>query len=228
MGAQDFDLYGVGGYGDGKIGFGRKIGILSVDFMNGVTNPTARMGQSPMAQAAVERTAVVMDAARAKGLPVIHCTTAFQPDLADMPPWKIACMREWIIGSWLVQIDERLWREGDVLVIKKTPSIFFGTHCASVLNMHGVDTVVVTGANTSGCIRATSIDSFAHGYRTIVPRDCVFDQGSVAHEQNLKDIGMRYVDVESSEVVLQQIAAMQSVPQQQPRNARKSPITQEG
>jgi maleamate amidohydrolase len=220
MGAKDFDLCGVGGYGDGKIGFGRKIGILSVDFMNGVTNATARMGQSPMAQAAVERTAVVMDAARAKGLPVIHCTTAFQPDLADMPPWKIACMREWIIGSWLVQIDERLWREGDVLVIKKTPSIFFGTHCGSVLNKHGVDTVVVTGANTSGCIRATSIDSFALGYRTVVARDCVFDQGSVAHEQNLKDIGMRYVDVETSEVVLRQIAAMKCVVPEQ--------LTQEG
>jgi maleamate amidohydrolase len=82
--------------------------------------------------------------------------------------------------------------------------------------MHGVDTVVVTGANTSGCIRATSIDSFAHGYRTIVPRDCVFDQGSAAHEQNLKDIGMRYVDIESSEVVLQQIGAMKPVvPEQQ-------------
>jgi maleamate amidohydrolase len=229
MGPKDFDLYAVGGYGDGKIGFGNKIGILSVDFMNGVTNPTARMGQSPMAQAAVERTAAVMDAARAKGLPVIHCTTAFQPDLADMPPWKIACMREWIIGSWLVQIDERLWRDGDVLVVKKTPSIFFGTHCATVLNRHGVDTVVVTGANTSGCIRATSIDSFALGYRTIVPRDCVFDQGSAAHEQNLKDIGMRYVDVETSEVVLQQIAAMKCVvPEQQLKNPKKSPITQEG
>ena len=207
MGAKDFDLYEVGGYGEGKIGFGSKIGILSVDFMNGVTNPTARMGQSPMAQAAVERTATLLQAAREKGLPVIHCTTAFQADLSDMPPWKIACMREWILGTWLVGIDERLWRDGDVLVVKKTPSIFFGTHCASVLNMHAVDTVVVTGANTSGCIRATCIDSFALGYRTIVPRECVFDQGSVAHEQNLKDIGMRYVDVESAELVLQHIRA---------------------
>jgi maleamate amidohydrolase len=146
-----------------------------------------------------------------------------------MPRWKIACMREWIIGSWLAQIDERLWRDGDVLVIKKTPSIFFGTHCASVLNMHAVDTVIVTGANTSGCIRATSIDSFAHGYRTIVPRDCVFDQGSAAHEQNLKDIGMRYVDIETSEVVLEQIAAMKPVvPQQQTKNPKQSPIPQEG
>jgi maleamate amidohydrolase len=217
MAASNFDLYAVGGYGDGKIGFGSKIGIVSVDFMNGVTNPEALMGRSPMATAAVERAAVLLQAAREKGLPIVHCATAFQPDLADMPRWKIACMREWILGSWLVQIDERLWRDGDVLVVKKTPSIFFGTHCASVLNMHGVDTVVITGANTSGCIRATSIDSFALGYRTIVPRDCVFDQGSIAHEQNLKDIGMRYVDVVSSDEVLRRIGSMESqVVQRQP------------
>lgn len=227
MGAKDFDLYEVGGYGDGKIGFGAKIGILSVDFMNGVTNPKARMGQSPQAQGAVEKTALLMEAARQKGFPIVHCATAFQPDLADMPRWKIACMREWFIGSWLVQIDERLWRDGDVLVIKKTPSIFFGTHCASILNMHAVDTVVITGANTSGCIRATSIDSFALGYRTIVPRDCVFDQGSAAHEQNLKDIGMRYVDVESAEVVLQKMQLMKPAIEQR-NSPKRSPISQEG
>src|SRR5688500_2101538 len=161
MGAKDFDLYEVGGYGDGKIGFGSKIGILSVDFMNGVTNPKARMGQSPQAQGAVEKTALLMEAARAKGFPIVHCATAFQKDLADRQRCKIACMREWILGSWLVPLDERLWREGDVLVITMTPSIFFATHCAPILHMHAVDTVIVTGANASGCIRATSIYSFA-------------------------------------------------------------------
>jgi len=226
MGAKDFDLYEVGGYGSGKIGFGAKAGILSVDFMNGVTQPEARMGQSPQAQGAVEKTAELMEEARRKGFPIIHCTTAFQADLSDMPPWKIECMKEWILGSWLVQIDERLWREGDVLVVKKTPSIFFGTHCASVLNMHAVDTVIVTGANTSGCIRATSIDSFALGYRTIVPRDCVFDQGSIAHEQNLTDIGMRYVDVESAEVVMREMKAMKSAVGRR-NNHKPSPIPKE-
>lgn len=203
--AQEFDLYAVGGYGTGKIGFGSKIGIVSVDMMNCVTNPKAPMGKSPMGQDAVEKCAVLFDAARAKGIPIVHCNTAFQPDLADMPPWKIACMKSWIIGSWDVEIDERLWRDGDVLVCKKAPSIFFGTHCASVLNLHGVDTVIVTGANTSGCIRATSIESFSLGYRTIVPEQCVFDQGSVAHRQNLEDIGKRYVDVEQFEFVLDQV-----------------------
>lgn len=202
---EDFELYSVGGYGYRKIGFGNKIGIVSIDFMNGVTDPSERMGRSPMAQAVVENTAILLDAARKNNIPIVHCNTAFQADLSDMPPWKIECMREWIIGSWVVEIDKRLWREGDVLVCKKTPSIFFGTHCASVLNMHGVDTVIITGANTSGCIRASSIESFALGYRTIVPHQCVFDQGSVAHAQNLKDIGMRYVDVEDFDFVLEKV-----------------------
>ncbi len=73
------------------------------------------------------------------------------------------------------------------------------------MNMHGVDTIIVTGANTSGCIRATSIDSFALGYRTIVPEACVYDQGSVAHRQNLEDIGKRYVDVVSFDVVFDKV-----------------------
>ncbi len=203
--SEEFDLYEVGGYGSGKIGFGNTLGIVSVDMMNCVTNPKAPMGKSPMAQGAVDKCSILFDAARQNGIPIVHCQTAFQPDLSDMPPFKVSCLKDWILGSWEVEIDPRLWRDGDVLVCKKTPSIFFGTHCASVMNMHGVDTIIVTGANTSGCIRATSIDSFALGYKTIVPEELVYDQGSVAHRQNLEDIGKRYVDVEPFDVVLEHV-----------------------
>ena len=205
---EDFDLYEVGGYGAREIGFGNKVGIVSVDFMVGVTDPREAMGRSPMAQDAVEKTAILLDAARANSLPIVHCTTAFQPDHSDMPPWKIACMDDWILGTRIVEIDSRLWRDGDVLVVKKAPSIFFGTHCGSVLNLHGVDTVIVTGANTSGCIRASVIDSFSLGYRTIVPRDCVYDQGLTAHEQSLEDVGKRYADVEDDfDALLEKVKA---------------------
>ena len=80
--------------------------------------------------------------------------------------------------------------------------------------MHGVDTAIVTGANTSGCIRATSIESFSLGYRTIVPEQCVFDQGSVAHRQNLEDIGKRSVDVEQFEFVLSEVKKARGSPRQ--------------
>ena len=208
---KEFDLYEVGGYNSGKIGFGNMIGIVSVDMMNCVTDPKAPMGRSPMGQAAIDKCAILFEIARENGIPIVHCQTAFQSDLSDMPRWKVSCMKQWIIGSWEVEIDPRLWRDGDVLVRKKTPSIFFGTHCGSVMNMHGVDTIVVTGANTSGCIRATSIDSFALGYRTIVPEECVFDQGSVAHRQNLDDIGKRYVDVEPFEFVMDKVKKQRHV-----------------
>ena len=204
-GAVMEDLYEIGGYGYRKIGFGEKLAILTVDLQNGVTNPKALMGRSPSAQDAVERVAVLCDAARQRGLPIIHCNTAFQPDLNDMPPWKIKCMTEWIIGSWEVQIDDRLWRAGDVVVCKKVPSIFFGTHCSTVLAKNHIDTVILTGANTGGCIRASAIDSFSLGFRTIVPRECVFDQGIESHEQNLIDIEQRYVDVEPYQVVLENL-----------------------
>ncbi|MEM7541753.1 MAG: isochorismatase family protein [Pseudomonadota bacterium] len=202
---EEFDLYEVGGYGTGKIGFGDKIGIVSVDMMNCVTNPSAPMGRSPMGQDAVNKCALLFDAARENDVPVVHCQTAFQPGFSNMLPWKIECMKSWIIGSWEVEIDARLWRDGDVLVNKPAPSIFFGTPCTSVMNKHGVDTIIITGANTSGCIRASSIDSFSLGFRTIVPEECVFDQGSVAHRQNLEDIGKRYVDVEPFDYVLEQV-----------------------
>ena len=205
------NLYDVGGYGYKKIGFGEKLAILTVDLQNGVTNPKALMGRSPSAQDAVGKVALLCEAARQRGLPIIHCNTAFQPDLNDMPPWKIKCMQDWIIGSWEVQIDDRLWRPGDVLVCKKVPSIFFGTHCSTVLSKYHVDTVILTGANTGGCIRASAIDSFSHGFRTIVPRECVFDQGIESHNQNLIDIELRYVDVEPYAVVLDKLETIEKL-----------------
>ncbi len=189
------DFYALAGYGSRDVGFGERPAVLVVDLQNAVTHPDALMGRSPLVALAVKHTAKLLPAARAIGAPVIFCNTAFRTDRADMPPWKIAAMDAWIVDTWEVEIDERLWQEGDFLVTKKAPSIFFGTPLAAILTLHCIDTVILTGANTSGCIRASSIDSFSSGFRTIVPRECVGDQGLEPHEANLLDIGRRYVDV---------------------------------
>ena len=89
---EEFDLYEVGGYNSGKIGFGNMIGIVSVDMMNCVTDPKAPMGRSPMGQAAIDKCAILFEMARENGIPIVHCQTAFQSDLSDMPRWKN--------GSW--------------------------------------------------------------------------------------------------------------------------------
>jgi maleamate amidohydrolase len=95
----------------------------------------------------------------------------------------------------------------DLTVCKKGPSIFFNTGVADYFTKERVDTVIVTGCNTSGCIRATAIDSFSCRYRTIVPEDCVGDFEEQPHRDNLRDIGRRYADVTELETVLGQLEA---------------------
>lgn len=189
------DLYEVAGYGGRDVGFGDRPAVLVVDFQNAVTSPKALMGKSELVASAVEETGKLLTVARQAGVPVVFCATSFRADKADMPPWKILAMDDWTDGSWEVEIDERLWRDGDLLVIKKAPSIFFSTPVTTILNKHCVDTVILAGANTSGCIRASTIDSFSHGYRTILPRECIADQGLEPHEANLRDVDIRYADV---------------------------------
>jgi maleamate amidohydrolase len=189
------DLYAVAGYGSRTVGYGKKPAVLVVDFQNAVTNSEAAMGKSPLVASAIPHTVELLETARAVKAPVIFCATWFKADKQDMPPWKIAAMDDWVEGSWDVQIDDRLWRDGDVLVVKKAPSIFFGTPVTTILTKAGVDTVILAGANTSGCIRASTIDSFSHGFRTILPRECIGDQGEGPHAANLRDVGIRYADV---------------------------------
>jgi maleamate amidohydrolase len=98
-------------------------------------------------------------------------------------------------GKW-VEIDPRLERrEEEVVILKKGASAFFGTNLPSVLVSQGVDAVIMCGATTSGCIRATAIDLLQHGYPTLVPRECVGDRAQAPHEANLVDIQAKYADV---------------------------------
>jgi maleamate amidohydrolase len=95
-----------------------------------------------------------------------------------------------------VQIDERVgFQPTDTLITKQFASAFFGTALSSLLAAEGCDTVIITGATTSGCVRATAVDAVQHGYRAIVPRECVGDRAQAPHEANLFDIQQKYGDV---------------------------------
>ena len=108
-----------------------------------------------------------------------------------------------MIGSDLVELDPRLQREpGDLVITKKYASGFFGTYLASTLTMQSVDTAIVAGCTTSGCVRATVMDALANGFRPIVPAECVGDRAREPHEANLFDIGSKYGDVLPLEDVL--------------------------
>ena len=123
---------------------------------------------------------------------------------------KVPSLGELQVGGHWVDIDPRLEpREDETVVLKKGASGFFGTNLASILVAQGVDSVVLCGATTSGCIRATAIDLLQYGWPTIVPRECVGDRAQAPHDANLFDIQAKYADVVSVEEAL---GYLESVP----------------
>jgi maleamate amidohydrolase len=153
------------------------------------------MGGAPMVDQAVRNTVPLIEAAKRAGLPVIACVNGYDSPRAA-PHWKVGPVLDLLRGSPLVDLDPRIAAaEPDVLLMKSAPSIFFGTPAAAILTKERVDTVIVTGCITSGCVRASVIDAFSLGFRVMVPHDCVGDHDQAAHDQNLRDVERRYADV---------------------------------
>lgn len=197
------DDYQRRSYGELAVGFGRRPGVVVVDFQTAFTDPRHPLGGAPLVLRALENTATLLALARRCGLPVACCYTAYMGE-REMPYWKVRAVRETFRhdhpGSAL---DPRIHDPTyDLVVCKKAPSIFFQTGVADYFTKEGVDTVIVTGCTTSGCIRASVVDSFSHRYRTIVPEDCVGDMEEGPHRDNLRDIGRRYADVADLATVL--------------------------
>lgn len=189
------DIYAARGYGSRPIGFGTRIGVVVVDFQRGFTDPAFPMAGAPMVDAAVAATVPLMRAAKRAGLPVIACVNGYDSARAA-PHWKAAPVFDLLAGTPSVELDPRIAAaEPDVVLMKSAPSIFFATPAAAILTRERVDTVIVTGCITSGCVRASVIDAFSLGFRVMVPRDCVGDHDQVAHDQNLKDVERRYADI---------------------------------
>ena len=177
--------------------------VLVVDFSCGFTDPECALG-SDMTDA-VDSTKRLLDAARAKGLPVVFTTIGYEPSLKDGGLWlqKVPALGDLQVGGRWVDIDARLEpRDDETIVLKKGASGFFGTNLASILVSQQVDSVILCGATTSGCIRATAVDLLQYGFPTIVPRECVADRAQAPHEANLFDINAKYADVVSLEDAL--------------------------
>lgn len=193
-------------YGTVDIGRGQRPGIVVVDFQKAFTEETYALGGAPLVMRAVENTARLLEAARRNNVPVATCYTAYASQ-RDMPHWKVASVREELIhGHPSTEIDPRIYDSGyDVAVCKSGASIFFQTPVVPFFVKERVDTVIVTGCITSGCVRASSIDSFSWGFRTIVPEDCVGDHDEGPHRDNLRDIERRYADLSSADEMIEYV-----------------------
>lgn len=202
-------------YAEARLGqsvtLGSRPAILVVDFTCGFTDPAYEAGSDLTAE--VEATARLLATARSQGIPVVFTTIGFEPSGRDGGLWleKFPALAELALGQRPVEIDPRLQhREDETIVLKKGASAFFGTNLSAILVSQGVDTVVLCGATTSGCIRATAVDLMQHGFPALVPRECVGDRASAPHEANLFDIQAKYADVVSLEETIAYLAGTQS------------------
>ena len=147
---------------------------------------------------------------RARNFPVVWTYVAYMESGEDCGVWGTRTntpdsLQNIKVGSRRSEFDDRLKidHQRDIVINKRMASAFFETNLGSVFNFHGVDTVVVTGGSTSGCVRATVVDSLSRSYRTIVPEECVADKHEAPHFSNLYDMAIKYADVLSVQETLQ-------------------------
>ncbi len=194
---------------DTRLGFGRRPALLNVDFVVGYVEPESPF-YAPAVEAAVAQSVELLEVARANNLPVIHTRVVYHPGGSDGGIFlqKVPLLRCLTEEDPLSQLVPQFApRPGEVVVRKQFPSAFFGTPLASMLTSHGIDTVVLMGCTTSGCIRASAVDAMQFGFRVIVPRECVGDRHQAPHEANLFDIDSKYGDVMARADVLAHLAS---------------------
>ena len=186
-----------------RVGMGSRPALVVIDLINAFTDPDSALGSD--VTGVVERTGRLLEAFREYDLPRYLTTVAFEDSYGDAGRFveKVPALEELRLGTDRVEVDERVAPVGDErVVLKKYASAFFGTDFGTELTTHGVDTLVITGVTTSGCVRATAVDSLQHGYRTIVPADAVGDRAEGPHEANLYDIDQKYGDVVTTDAVV--------------------------
>ncbi len=195
---------------DGLLGFGRKPAVLVIDFIRAYTTPESALYAPPVCEA-VNQTVAVLALARQKNVSVIYTQVYYNKNGLDggLFVQKLPVLRQLVAGERLADIVPELPpAPQDVIVIKQYASAFFGTSLAATLTALGVDTVILTGCSTSGCIRASAVDAMQYGFRPIVPRECVGDRRAEPHEANLFDIHSKYGDVVSKAEVLAYLEAL--------------------
>lgn len=201
-----------------RFGFGDKLAIINVDPQKAYTRPDLFPKTGYITDPRqLEHIDAISKAARATGLPVVWTHVAYMDDAADAGVWGTRTntpdsLQNIKYGSERHAFDDRVTIDEsvDAVYTKRMPSAFFETPLQSFLTWHKVDTLVITGGSTSGCVRATAVDSLSHGYRTIVPIECVADKHESYHFANLTDLLIKYADVVSVSEVHDAISEYQS------------------
>ena len=201
-----------------RFGFGRKPAILNIDLQKAYTQVSEFKTAYETDPKQLDYVNKVSNLARAKGLPVVWTHVGYMESGEDCGIWGTRTdtpdsLQNIKVGSRRYEFDDRLEidQNRDAIYIKRMPSAFFETSLSSLLVFHRCDTVILTGGSTSGCVRATAVDSLSHGYRTIVPEECVADKHEIPHYANLCDLALKYADVVPVQDVLDYLDAYRPV-----------------
>lgn len=197
------------GFGQ-KMGFGKFPAICVIEMINAFTDPTMPLGMDQSKQ--IEVINKILDAGRLIDIPVFFGTVEYSDkNLADAGLWylKQKGLATLKAGTREVQVDSHINKKtSDQTISRKFASMFFGTDFGSRLNYYHVDTLIIAGCSTSGCVRATAVDTISHGYRPIVVLDAVADRDLNAHNQSLIDLETRYADVIKSNEVIKYLQSL--------------------
>lgn len=204
---SEAEIYTRQGMGQ-SLGPGKRPALITVDFVNGFVDPE-HFGGGNIAEA-VHATVPLLEFARRSGWPIAHSRVVYAEDGSDLGIFadKASGLKKLTENSHLSHVVELLApREGEFIIRKRQASAFFNTDLAAWLIYRGVDTLVITGATTSGCVRATVVDACSWNFRPLVPTDCVGDRAMGPHEASLFDIGQKYGDLVCSNELMAHYSA---------------------
>lgn len=191
--------YARGGF-TGHLGFGRRPALAIIDLVNAYVLEGAPLYGGEGCQAAHRGAIELLGAARQAGIAIIHTRVAYQPGGRDGGVFfrkipALACFETGRDPRYQAFADGLEPWPGETVITKQYASAFFGTSLASTLTALGVDTLLIAGVSTSGCIRASAIDCCQHGFIPVVVREAVGDRAAAPHEANLFDLSAKYADV---------------------------------
>jgi maleamate amidohydrolase len=196
---------------DGSLRFGKRPALIVIDMVEAYLQPGSPLYAG--IEAAVDSAARLAAAARAAGVPVIFTNVEYQPGGADGGVFfrKVPALKVFEQGSPLGAFPAVLSPEpGDLVITKRYASAFFATHLAATLTSMGVDTLMITGVSTSGCVRATALDACQNGFLPFVVRDACGDRHPGPHEANLFDLQAKYAEVISEQAAVSHLQALRA------------------
>ena len=216
----DLEYFDRGGDSSREIGWGDTPAVLVVDMTCAFVDGSYPTGRTDTGQAAVEANEELVETARDAGVPVFFTT----PLDSDVYPRDYNGTTKSSAGSERTDEEAERWDEGntipdpiapnddEVVIQKPRASAFFDTHMSNLLHHYGIDTLIVTGMTTSGCVRATVVDGHSSNFRVIVPEECAADRSIISHEISLFDIDMKYADVTPLDDVIETLESTVAVP----------------